>query len=80
MPVYRRSNGLDDALSNAVVLGERADFFLIFLRQPERGEQVLLFVDVVGFNDCREDGEPILRVERSVEVVAIDTCHLLHHC
>ena len=80
MPVYRGSDGFDDALSDTVVLGKRTDLLLVFLCQPERGEQILLFVDMIGFYDRREDWEAVLRVEGGIEVVAVDTRHLLYNC
>ena len=75
--VNRRRDGLDDALPDTLVPCHVPDFALILDCEPERGEQVLLFVDVVGLDDRGEDREAVLRVERGVEVVAVDACDFL---
>ena len=75
--VDRRRDGLDDALPDTVVPRERAYLLLVFLCQAEGGEEVLLFVDVVRFDDGRKDGEAIFRIQRRVKIVAVNARYFL---
>ena len=77
VPVDRRRDGLDDTLPDTVVPRKRAYLLLVFLCQAEGGEEVLLFVDVIRFDDSGKDGEAIFRIQRRVEIVAVDARYFL---
>jgi hypothetical protein len=77
MSVNRGGDGFDNSLSDPFITGKLTDFFLVLFSKPECGKKILLFVDMVCFNNCREYREPILRVKRRIEIIAVDSCDFL---
>jgi hypothetical protein len=67
-----RENDVADEGRTPWIARHAPDLALVLFAQPEGGEQVLLLVDMVGFEDRAKDGEAILRVERGVKVVLVD--------
>lgn len=68
---------LDDTFADTFISGELTNFPLILLSQTEGSKLILFLVDVVCFDDSREDWETVLRIEGSVEVVPVDTRYFL---
>lgn len=77
MAIDRRGDRLDNTFTDPLIARKVADFPLILLSQPERGENVLFLIYVIGLDNSRENGEPILGIEGGIKVIAIDTCNFL---
>ena len=75
--VDRGGDRFDDPFRDPLVLGQVANHPFVLFCQPERREQVFLFIDMVCLEHGRKDGETVLRIERSVEIVSIDPGHFL---
>lgn len=77
MAVDGWGNGFDDPFSNPIVTSEIAHFLFVVFGQPEGRKEVFLLVDMICLDNGREDGKPVLGIERGIKIVAVDASYFL---
>lgn len=77
MTIDRRRDGFDDAFTDTFVARKSTDLPFVFFRESESGKEILLLVDMVRLDNRGENGKAILRIQRSIKVITIDTNYFL---